>query len=384
MPESWILGGFLVWVAFHAWKGFRQGVWLALLSILGLVLGYVACFLYADKVAMLLERFGFGGASLFVAYPAVFIVVSELTRYLPKVLLPGLRRRRSGEAAAGAAVGTASGAVSGLLLLWFVGVVHDALQGPPEEAAVAQEETLLEQAAGTLVAKGAALGMQAAGHEPHEAEALAVFMRRPGPILQDVQALVKSPELAEVLHSPYTQRMMAINDAASLQHSSQFQALMAQSSSQNMLIQLQLEGRSEAQSEYFIAEQMTFIWRRLQYLKHDERVKTLLADEGLKGALDKGQAAALMTEPAFHELVQIILEDKGDMSDFDFTQVLTASAEPVSTESLAEQAGLPQPMLKPYAPQTVYKWTDDEGRVRYTDLEAVPDDKLNTATAMER
>ena len=167
----------------------------------------------------------------------------------------------------------------------------------------------------------------------------------------------------------------------------------------SMLSQLSIESSSAEGGERFIAEQLTYIWRRFEYLKHDPRVIELINDRELQSSLRQENPVMLMTNVKFQRLAALIMEGSSQIEDSELNELLlNANPQPAGTalpDQSAVDEGIGAPVaeemlkeavrvVKPYVPQTVYKWVDDNGRRQYSDWEQVPADKRADAEPLVR
>ena len=99
--------------------------------------------------------------------------------------------------------------------------------------------------------------------------------------------------------------------------------------------------------ETTLARQLTSIWLRMQRMKNDQRVQEILEDPEFQRKIQSGNPLDLLTNAKLLELADIIFEDNGD-------------------EGIVEPGeGKPPNVSKEN--KTVYSWTDENGRIHYSD-----------------
>ncbi len=385
---------FALWVLFQAWKGFRGGLWLSLLSLFGFASAYLVTFLWGSDVSDYVASLGFDHEHrLFIVYPLLFLSVSALIRHVPPMAFPFLKRRTRATVLGGISLGAVSGIFTGLIGIWFIGLAQAAVSSKSDLAEgdagtevvqSSKKQALLETVAANLVAESAEIGLKLAGTNTFEAELSANVIRHPNEAMSNLHRAMSSQEMRTVMLSTNTQGMMAINDSGSLRSSDEFQDLMAQDEMQNMIAMLAVDGKSQADAEQFISEQVTFVWRRLQYLKNDARVQDVLKDEEIQALLREEKFSALMMNAKFQSLVGIVLDKKQDMSKIDFSKLMSEQASS-SSANVIDNGEMPIPKVpEKYSPMEVYKWVDDQGNVQYSDKEQVPERFIESAQKMLR
>lgn len=383
MSEAVILGVFAAWVLFFAWRGYRKGVYAAILSLLGLAGAYVAVFLWGAKLAGMFNQLGIESPyAAFTAYPLLFILTSTAISEIPPAIFPALRKITIGTRLAGLLLGTASGALSGLFVVWFLGVVAGAkADNSDEEQVSAGLAHGLLQSANEFVATTVELGARGNGMSQEQARTLKAVVREPNSVGDGVQKLMQSQEMRSLMQSPDAIQMMARNDTGSLQRHSEFKALMGSDGMQQLTQVWQQENAAGAeQAEAFVAEQLSYVWRRLQYLKHDSRVKAIMQDEEFQKLAQENQPMALLSHPKFRELVGIVMENDIDMDKVDFS----ALAEQELQSQREQSDNLEPSIVKPYKAQSIYIWQDDSGNTQYSDYDSIPEHKRTNAKEIKR
>ncbi|WP_096086261.1 CvpA family protein [Agaribacterium haliotis] len=375
--EDWLIYAALAWVGFQAVLGWRRGLWNALLGLVALGLAYLASILWGASFAKWLQSLPLFSAELaaytsFIAYPLIFIVITSVFPMLARALLPFLKSKSHLLRAAGAVVGAGIGSVMVLIFIWFIDFAAEALN-KDASVAVAGENSALNQVAKQFVGELTEAGLKLAGNDPAQAEAIAAVMSEPGTVISSVKALGQSDNMRKVVHSQRLQRMMASNDVSSLSSSREFQMLVADPAAEPLLKQLERGGRTQAQAEDFLAEQMTFVWRRMLAVKHDARVAPLLEDQAWRRSLADKNPAQLMADQNFQKLVSVIMESRPELDTADLSALLDKESRGRHSDSL------PSSEAKPYMRSTVYKWVDDGGQVQYSDWQDIPEHKRASA-----
>lgn len=397
------------WVAWQIWNGYRDGLWVSLIGLLALVMAYLCSILFGARAAAWLNSTGIAHVyAMLIAYSTIFLVAVSVFKWLPLLLFRRLKHTSAGLKALGAGLGGIKGLVTGLVALWFLKLAGAALGVQQQEPADAEtagvqveqvdEEPAVMEIASDFVARGTELGTTLFGMEQTEVVTLSAMVRQPEVVMGGMRSLMQAEAMQSLLHRQDTQQMMALNDVGSLQSSATFQALMAEPDIIKMQQTLELQGKSEQASERFIAEQITSIWRRFEYLKTDSRVQALLKDPELQSALQDNKPVALLANPKFQQLTTLILDGKGDIDEAQLNTLLSSAVESRSTasdtnvegqgvdlyESGDSRASIDSQAPKPYEPQTVYMWRDANGAVQYSDWEHIPPQSRDKAKPLRR
>ena len=393
MNHDIVLVVFALWVFFQIWKGFREGFWLTALSLLGLVLAYLATFFLGARLSQLVADLGFEHEyRAFIVLPLLFFAVSIAVQRLPTLFFPRLRQRTGWSIGGGVALGACSGIFSGLIGIWFLGLVVaslDAKHADQQNNLSAGREhergdPLIERLAGKMVAKSAEFGLKLSGSSDLQAEISAQAIQNPNEVMRNLHIAMSSKEMQALMQNVSIQKMMTTNDVGSLKSSAEFKDVMRVPSMQNLSALLEKGGKTRAEVEQFVSEQLSFVWRRLQYLKHDPRVQDALKDEQVQNYLREKNFAGLLMNAKFQSLVSLVMDKQSDMNETDFSVLLEESR----VDSV--YADLPETPLEvskdnqAYSPSEVYKWRDTKGNLRYTDKDQVPEHLLEHAEKLIR
>ena len=364
-----------------------------LFGLLGILASYVVCLLWTKDVADFFQAFGLqSGISFISSVALLFIVTSTIFSFVPQLFMARqLKNRQFKIRMAGAGLGAVVGTVSGLILVWCVALLKEAVQSNRGdgtgtsglETEIESKPGIVTVTASKLVGSLAATGISMAGADSLQAKTVGVMLQQPDKFVHGLKSLSQSPELKQFINDKDAQYMMATNDVGALLQTDSFQKLRNQEGMHALADLVAPDQGSSADIDRNIAEKMTFVWRRMQYLKADARVQKILNDPEIYELIQQQNPAKLMMNSKIHSLLGIVLEEQPEMDEVDFTQFIgTATIDPQpssDTENSVEGGIEPAP-----APQVIYKWYDDAGQVRYTDLKNTPADKLESAQKMSR
>ncbi|ABD81735.1 CvpA family protein [Saccharophagus degradans] len=383
MTIVWIL--FAGWVLYFALRGYLQGIWVTLLGLFGFAVAYGASLLWAKDAGVAIQGYGLGStAAMMVASVVIFILAYLLASTLPKLFLEKWLDKKTFIARlAGLGAGTVLGCFSGLVIVWGATFLSAAWQSRagntvPAQLAVPQP---LATAAGKLIGGVAQAGSKAVGAKEIHSQLMGALLANPEQFVEGFSSLSDSGVMEQFFNDGTAQYYMARKDYASLQQTPAFKNIAQQEGVQS-ISKLALAGKDGdptkvQQSEIYetLAHNMTFVWRRMEYLKTNPEVQQILNDpEVIKLVQDKNPLN-IMFNAKVSRLVDLIMQEDSAMESHDFTQLKPGNP----------LGGLGE--IKPEASRTVkpveiYKWVDDNGNMQYTDYDNTPEHKRANAELM--
>ncbi len=377
MVSSTSLGILLVSMGLFGLRSFFKGAWHAAFSILGLISAYAVSFLVGPAA---FKAYGPGDpASLLIfgaGMMALFIGVSFLVSNLPMWVFPKLKEVSLHHRIIGALLGCVAGAFLGLIVIWLYGVLQ-AMTASGEGALVQRvERDFLAKSSAKMVSSAVRAGMSAATDDPYAASATTAMVTKPHVMQKAMEELSSKPLLQEFWKDGESQFLMAEGDIDGLLKAKAFRNLMEEPAVNTLINESKPENASEQQAERYMAEQMSFVWRRMRTLRTDPRVIEILEDKEVRDLVDQQNPVALLGNKKVQELVTIVMEpvESGEVELSIQTQVMpTASDENQIQHAVAE----------PPKKTILYRWVDDSGRTRYTDEKTTPEDKKASAKKIE-
>ena len=403
---------FIAWVALYIYRGYKKGLWPMVLGLIGFVGAYAASILWASEFAALLQTMGLGSvAAMITAVLVLFFGASFLLSTLPRFVFAAKFQEENFKLPwLGAGVGALVGVVSGLILIWGYSLIKSTVIDKPESPAVfsnaapssaprdavEKEKAILPELASKVVGKVASAGISAMGAANLQTKAMGAMLQQPEEFVGGLKSLSRSQELREFINDKNVQYLMATNDVGSLMQTDSYKKLRDQQGMDQLidLVEPTGDGEDSEQMNLLVAEKMTFVWRRMQYMKNDPRVQEILRDPEVYNLIQQQNPAALIVNPKVHKLIGIIMQDQPEMENFDFTQFIGTEIAPrverENNPATAGQEGGGELTEREYVapaprePDVIYKWYDDSGAVRYTDKKNVPSDKLDSAELITR
>lgn len=359
---------FSCWVVFQAYGGYRKGLWAGLLSLAGFFVAYTVTAVWGAPLAAWLKNLGW---SITLAYLAGFIglyfIVQFVVADLPRLVFSSHFKHSHRQPLAGMLLGGLTGVCSGLLLVWAYSMIQAAIAvnaGKP--VAVANKPSMVEAVAGKAMAEATKISAKAGGASPVQAEVMAKFVEQPQQSMSNLRRLGQSPELKEFVTSRDSQYYMQSNNLDGLIESPAFQRMINLPEIADMRALAQEEAKNTnpraglREGDKLIAEQIAGAWRRAREMRDDPRVKEVLSDPEVRQLLEKRDIPGLISNKKVQTLLPLLTGESATAAgvpvpDFNQPAVVEKSTEPAFRPS--EPAS---------APAVVYKWRDDNGRVRYS------------------
>ncbi|MCW8196179.1 DUF4124 domain-containing protein [Proteobacteria bacterium 005FR1] len=344
MDISWII--FIGASLFLAWRGFRQGPWLALSRFVSLLAAYAVAIRFsqsaADNLANYLPIGGLAGriaAGLLLFFGTAFLV-SGLFTLLDKLLSQGQAgvRRSFAGALVGAAVGSLFG-LAGVLAASYLQDLGEAKKGGGLRQPGVLEITARKVAGKTIETFGG-LGMNES-----TSRLGAALVRDPVAVVGNLQQLAQNPEARQLFSSPEGQSALASGDARAIASLPSFSQL-ADTPEMQALMESAGIGDSENR-EQVLAEQLAGAWERVESVRGSPRMDEILNDPELREKLANGDTLSLLADPRLAEILEIF---RGEDSA------------PVASSSDREAAG-----KSARKPADIYQWRDADGQLHMSD-----------------
>lgn len=383
MTIVWIL--FTGWVLYFALRGYLQGIWVALLGLFGFGVAYAASIVWAKDVGVAIQGYGLGStAAMMVASVVIFILAYLLASTLPKLFLEKwLDKKTLLARLTGAGAGTVLGCFSGLVIVWgatFLGAAWQSREGNTIPAQLAVPKPLVS-AAGRLIGGVAQAGSKAVGAKEIHSQLMGALLANPEEFVDGFSSLSDSGVMEQFFNDGTAQYYMARNDYASLQQTPAFKQIAGQEGVQS-IAKLALAGKAgdpatvqQAEINETLAQNMTFVWRRMEYLKTNPEVQQILSDPEVHKLVQDKNPLNIMFNAKVSRLVDLIMQEDPAMDNHDFTQSQPAQAQPSNGVGQSN-------VVRPVKPVKIYKWMDDQGNMQYTDYENTPKDKRENAQLM--
>lgn len=158
---------------------------------------------------------------------------------------------------------------------------------------------------------------------------------------------------------------MTTGDTHALMRDPAFKALMNDPNVQALMTQSDVDSSAGSQAA---AEKMITAWNRVQTIKHDPRVIAIISDPEFQQQLNSPNKLQLMMNPKLNQLTEIIFSNEAipvnGMTRYQVRDVNTTNQANTATSNNIQPV---QTEDDGKAPATIYRWTDENGQVHYSD-----------------
>ena len=369
MNILWAIG--LAWLLFGLWRGYKQGVIKVFASVLAMLAGYVACFIWGWPLAQKLT----GVVAPVWQWPLAMLIIFVVAAVVCKLLAWPLARRFE-EAAWVRLLGAGlNGGISVVMLLaaiWSLSVLAGTTANPMLTGALARigysAEHPLVVASHGLVARGVYWGVTIAGADDEQAFTAAKLSLRPDQSIAQLQQVAQSPVTHQLMASPHFSDLVASGNVRALQQNSDFQAFARQPGMAELIALLPKKpGQSP---DVALADALLNVWQKVAEVKYSPEVQAALADPEIQALMQKGDNVALMRHPKMQPMLNAIMSTMGKQSSLDATDYSTNAINaiknvlPFEGEIGINTSGDTQDVM--------YKWFDDQGKTHYSTWDKIP------------
>lgn len=392
---------FFALLAFFAWRGYQKGFIGSITRILGWIVAYPAAIVFTKPVAkLLMQHTALDGLIVYlIAGSAIFLLVSLLVSLLLNLLaklIPETDATQAGSKIGGAGVGVLMGALVGLVVVYAIGLVLTPnLQPLPSEQvnkisttddpnnsantestpAVGvphvrdlekSNDSYIEASAKKLMGTVAATAVDLALDDKTTTQITKAFVENPQSMLTHVQQVANDGQMKELMADEKIQSILTTGDTHALLRDPAFQDLMNNPSVQALLAQSDVKNDVGSQAA---AEKMVAAWSRVQTIKHDPRVIAIISDPEFQQQLNSGNKLPLIMNPKLNQLTEIIFNSKtvpaNGMGQYQIKDINEAETDASIAPNNAANKAVGGEDTKPAA--TIYRWTDDNGQVHFSD-----------------
>lgn len=395
---------FFALLALFTWRGYQKGFIGSITRVFGWIVAYPAAIVFTKPVAKLLMQYTAldGLIVYFIAGCSIFLLVSFLVSLLLNLLaklIPETEATQIGSKIGGAGVGVLMGALVGLLVVYAIGLVltpkTPTLQQEQEIAHATQvdntnldstdnaripvtgvphvrdldkyNDSFIEASAKKLVGTAAATAVNLALDDKTTTQITKAFVENPQSMLTHVQQVANDGQMTGLMADQQIQSILTTGDTNALMREPGFQALMKNPSVQALLSQSDVNSEVGSQAA---AEKMVQAWSRTQTLKHDPRVIAIINDPEFQQQLNSPNKLQLMMNPKLNQLTEIIFSSDATaangMGNYN-VQDISATRNANNAQETNNTANK-NPAGEDSKPETtIYRWTDEDGQVHYSD-----------------
>lgn len=389
---------FFALLAFFTWRGYQKGFIGSITRVLGWIVAYPAAIVFTKPVAkLIMQHTSLDGLIVyFIAGSAIFLLVSFLVSLLLNLLaklIPETDATQVGSRIGGAGVGVLMGALVGLLVVYAIGLVLTPKAQPLQQEQVSDisladnsdaannnnrapatgvphvrdlaksNDSFIETSAKKLMGNAAATAVDLALNDKTSTQITKAFVENPQSMLTHVQQVANDGQMKNLIADEKIQSILTTGDTNALLRDPGFQDLMNNPSVQALMSQSDVKSEAGAQAA---AEKMVQAWSRVQTIKHDPRVIAIINDPEFQQQLNSSNKLPLMMNPKLNQLTEIIFSSEttptngmGNYQVRDINEVPTDTHTAPATQNSADEDSKPA--------KTIYRWTDENGQVHYSD-----------------
>jgi hypothetical protein len=185
-------------------------------------------------------------------------------------------------------------------------------------------------------------------------EATRAFAEKPSEVLRGVKSTLELKEFKALVSNPSLQELARNRDFDALKKSPEYLALMNHSAVKRLQELVMPSGTEKAKEQ--VSNYLFSLWHDIDFVKSDPEFIRMIEDSEIQSFL-KGNASDIS--------LSLLTKGKNLLA-------FISRKKDSAVASLTGEANLP-PL------PVVYKWYDDRGVLNVTDLEHVPNDKLDVA-----
>jgi len=395
---GWIsLSVVLACAGWLAWRGYQRGVIRTLQRVVSMIGAYGASYLGLVPLASWIHATLSWQqiTSYLVSGVLCFFGAAFVVEMIMKALADHVENRGIEPAKIpGALLGLSMGALLGLVLVWIGGILYDAyrVQQQPTVHLSAGADPIRDwvgSLAGEAVGSAVDHAMVSQGRSESLFPAMASQLAsNPVQLSQQVMQLSQSEAMRNLFNDPHAQHFMLTQRMDALQETPVFQQLMMVPQASEMLALLggaqngavSSSADSSGDMHQKAARTLTDMYRRIYRIQNDPRFLTLSQKPEFKQLTQNPSPLAMMSNPAFTELSEIILNpvdeetlisEGGSTDASEFRNLAPLEWETLKTdEPLADAVTDDNVVEANPAPQegkSMYRWTDENGRKNYSE-----------------
>ncbi|MDH3387645.1 MAG: CvpA family protein [Gammaproteobacteria bacterium] len=352
-------------VLYFAYRGYRNGLLKSVSRISSVLAGYLCAIFYTGQFTPVIEsQLALQGIAAFiVASLALFVGASLAVVFIfwviAKILADGAAVSTA-SSIGGAAVGSATGVLLAIVVVWGFAFARDTLSTASTDVAARSGPSDIERLANKAAGKAATAAMTLGSANPEVTRLGAALFESPAEITRLAQRLGRSEELSMLLNDPENLAVLNRGDHAAVQNLPAFRQLVNNPDTRALAAVTGLVDEADENNQSLdaaLAIKLTDVWGRAQRVKNDARVQEILGDPEFQQEIQSANPLALLTNERLLELANIIFSEP---------PAPDGSANQPASGQLQDDAAQVAPSDKV---KKLYRWTDDNGRVFYSDVE---------------
>jgi len=406
---------FIVILAFFAWRGYQKGFIGAITRVLSFLIAYPAAIFLTKPFAHIVRAYtGLDGLILFLVVGCtIFLITSFLVSFLLSSmarLVPSNQFTDTSSKLGGTVFGLIFGGVIGLVVVYVIDIVIQPAAktaqvanqsetesartkaqrdqeaesikqyvvdggAPPAPNPVDTRTSFIDRTAKKLVSTAASTAVGIITSDKTSTQITKTLTQDPQTMLGHVQNMTNNDEFKQLLNNPEFQAEMDQGNVQSLMQNRDFQELI-QNPDMQAIIASAGDAESGTSAEQAAAEKMLLAWQKVSTLKNDPRVLEIVSDPAFQAQLNSNNKLSLLMNPKMRELSEIIFSnDAGIDSRYPARSTAVKPKKYYVVEDITDgvqqnRAPEANPTLdkkKEIQEEKLYRWTDEDGSVHYSD-----------------
>ena len=335
-------------------------------SLLGMLAGYIACFLWGWPLAQKLT----GQVPAVWQWPlaagVIFMGAALLCQLLAR---PFVQRFKQAVVVRvmGAGLNAALGGVMFMAALWALGLFVGTSNRPALQQTLVQLGYANDHpwviASNQLMAFGVSVGLRLIGASTEQINASNTLMQTPTQSIVALQNIAGSAATQTFLHSPSLQNAMAAGDINAIARHPDFAAFTAQPAMSAVMALVPRKPNEPA--PLALAGTLLAVWQKVDHIKQSPQVQAALADPEIQALMQQGDNARLMTHPKMQPILGAVMAALGEPAMAPSLPVMAPANVPAAPITSHDQAVTA-------ANEAMFKWFDAAGQVHFSTWDRIP------------
>jgi uncharacterized membrane protein required for colicin V production len=344
---------FAFFVLYSGYRGYKRGAMRLISNFVSLLAAYIGAYLFAEPFSELLA--GFlpiqGLLAKVVGGVALFILISTLVSALFSALINKTKKNNEGkigiiQSTTGGLLGAVMGVFIGFFFTWFF-ITLQTIYLTKTRATIAPE-TKFQSLAKRVISSGVKKAIIGTTNQTDLANATVEILSNPAENISRFKRLSDSGVIRKFFSDNSTRMALNSRNAKRVMQQTSFQQLMLQTDLVSFLQQIGLS-KDSAEFQKQAAIKITTLWNQINQVSDNPEFIRLTNDPQIRKMIQQGNFVSMLNDEKIAKLLNIIISAK--IPEITFTDVTKTK----------QSSTLPKEQDK------IYRWTDKEGRIHYSD-----------------
>jgi len=376
--QSWIL---LIFVLVGAFLGYRRGLRASLIRMVSIFGAYILTLMYFMPLSRYLNShwldswlLAYGLASiiiLFVGAGLISLAIKFALGLIKLIFIPAAQRQKTSadqhsnsskktrfNAIAGAGLAGVFSTFFALIAIWSMSMVQQAMPQLKPPVVKAVDQSLISIAQKTMASSGQ-FAIDKLVEAPVNNKLASVFLRQPAVNLERIKSLSQNESFTAFIADPEVRHAIKTRNSGDLSRLGKFQQLLRAPELVAIATEAGLLGAGQAFDSLTAAEASIDLMAKLEQIGRNAEAQELLAEPDFQEKLASGNFAALLFDPRFNRLLDIV-----DQPLAPVTYIPESASEPDKPKASLALAATP---AKTQFSKKIYRWRDKEGRLHFSD-----------------